>query len=137
MKHSLKHGAGYLIVDHRHSPGIAPADVAHVPGEVLTAPGGAVLERDVLTCSHCERTIVLHPLRTRDRGYCPKCHAFICDTCEGIRVKSGACVPMQQVLERAATLAERHLGQPDHPALEALTDLAALTAPGAPRVTLT
>lgn len=96
MKHSLKHGAGYLIIDHTNSPG------TRAVGE------GQIFERDILVCSHCERTIVLHPLRTRDRGYCPKCHAFICDACEEMRARAGgSCVPMKQVLDRAEEVAEK------------------------------
>ena len=136
MKKSLKHGAGYLVIDHSNSPGLTPRDVAHIPGAVAVGEG-EVFERDVLVCSHCERTIVLHPLRTRERGYCQKCYAFICDACEVVRVKTGACVPMKQVLDRAATVAEKYIGQPDHPAATAVNDLASLTQPDEPHVVLT
>jgi hypothetical protein len=103
---SLKSGAGYLIVDHRDSPGLTPADVAHVPGAIPVG-AGSLLERDVLTCSHCQRGVILEPLRTRDRGYCPKCDHYICDACETIRVKTGACVPMVQQLDQLQTAAEK------------------------------
>jgi predicted metal-binding protein len=81
---------------------------------------------------------VLHPLRTRDRGYCQKCHAFICDSCEVTRVaSSGACVPWKQVMDRAAEIAERHAGQLDHPELASLSDVDSLTRPNEPKVVLT
>jgi ribosomal protein S27AE len=115
---SLKHGAGYLHIDHRDSPGLTPADVAHVPG-ALAVPGGSVLERDVKVCSHCERGIVLQPLRTRDRGYCGKCNHYICDGCESIRVKTGECVPMRKIIDITQNHAEKFIGKEDSP--EALT----------------
>lgn len=111
---SLKQHAGYLVVDHTNSPGIRPEDVAHVPG-VLAVPGGGLLERDVKMCSHCQRGILLEPLRTRDRGYCGKCDKYVCDGCEAIRVKTGACVPMAKKFDTAQAIVEKFAGQPDHP----------------------
>ena len=100
MKKSLVHGAGYLEIDHRDSPGLTPQDVAHVPGAVVVGKGEQ-FKADVLTCSHCQRGIVLNPARVRPRGYCPKCHHYVCDGCEAVRVKTGACVPMAQQQEEA------------------------------------
>ena len=114
MKHSLRQGAGYLQIDHTNSPGLTPADVACLPGTVAVG-AGEVYERDTLQCTHCQRMIKLHPLRTRDRGYCPKCDHYICDPCEEIRKNSGACVPMAKVFDRVQAHAEKFAGQPDHP----------------------
>jgi hypothetical protein len=123
---SLKQHAGYLQIDHRDSPGLTPADVAHVPGSIPVA-GGSLLERDVLTCSHCQRGVILEPLRTRDRGYCPKCNHFVCDSCDTSRVKTGACVPMKQVLDVAQNHADKFVGKADHSdATIILTDGAAV-----------
>lgn len=122
MKHSLADGSGYLSIDHTESPGLTPADVAHVPG-AMAVPGGALLERDVQQCSHCQRAVVLNPGRVRARAVCLKCHHFICDGCEAIRVKTGECVPFKAVLDRAVDVAEKYAGQPDHPAAQiVLTD---------------
>jgi predicted O-linked N-acetylglucosamine transferase (SPINDLY family) len=103
---SLKHGAGFLSIDHRDSPGLSARDVAHVPGAVAVG-AGRLYERDVKVCTHCQRAIVLEPLRTRDRGYCNKCDHYICDHCEAIRVKTGACIPFLQTLDRMQALAEQ------------------------------
>jgi len=119
MKRSLSHGSGYLEIDHRDSPGLTPADVAHLPG-TLAIGAGERLERDVQTCSHCQRGVALNPGRVRARAFCPKCHHYICDACNAIRVKSGACVPMAAVLDDAASIAMKYLHQPDHP--DAVTD---------------
>jgi hypothetical protein len=109
-KKTLVSGAGYLVIDHRDSPGLTPEDVAHVPG-ALVAPGGEVLERDVLQCAHCQRSVVLHPLRTRPRSYCAKCDHYICDD----PICNRECRPFAHVLDRAASIAEKFAGQPDHP----------------------
>jgi hypothetical protein len=98
MKQSLRSGAGYLVVDHSNSPGLTLEDVAHVPGAIAVG-AGRKMERDVMNCSHCQRAIVLQPLRVRDRGYCPKCNHYICDGCETIRVRTGACVPFVRLAD--------------------------------------
>lgn len=113
---SLRRGAGYLQIDHTNSPGISADDVARLPfpGAVV-APGGTVTERDIKQCSHCQRGIVLEPLRTRERGYCPRCNHYVCDQCEAIRVKTGECVPFPAVLDKVHTHIERFQGREDHP----------------------
>lgn len=123
MKRSLADGSGFLEIDHRDSPGLTPADVAHIPG-AIAVPGGSLLERDIQQCSHCQRGVVLNPGRVRARAVCPKCYHYLCDECEALRVKTGACVPFKAVLDRAATITEKFLGQPDHPeAAIVLTDV--------------
>jgi len=132
VKRSLSHGAGYLVVDHRDSPGISPADVAHVPG-AIPVPGGELLERDAIVCAHCQKIVVLEPGRVRARAHCPKCDAYICDACEAARVAAGgACVPFKAVLDHAAEIAEKHSGDPEHPALTALEDPTTLQTDAAP-----
>jgi hypothetical protein len=111
---TLSQGTGYLVIDHRDSPGLSPADVAGVPG-AIAAPGGVLTEHDVAMCSHCQKGVLLHPGRVRARAVCPKCHHFICDRCESIRVASGVCRPFEAVLDDAAERATKYAGQPDHP----------------------
>ena len=43
------------------------------------ASGGGVSELPTITCCHCQRIVVLNPLRTRERGYCRKCDHYVCD----------------------------------------------------------
>lgn len=124
MRRSLRHGAGYLIVDHSASPGLTPADVAGVPGAVAV-PGGATFERDLIACSHCERVIKLDPTRTRERGHCPKCDHYVCDWCNAMRIKTGECLPMDKVLDLAQRHYEHFIGREDHP--QALTPDVLLT----------
>lgn len=66
---------GNLLIDHR-------------------AGGGKLFEADTSTCAHCQRVVILHPDRTRLRGYCPKCDHYVCDNCAG-----GECTPFARILE--------------------------------------
>lgn len=101
---SLKAGAGYLLIDHSNSPGLTAEQLAHMPGAPVVGKG-KIGEWDIKVCSHCQREIRLEPLRIRDRGHCPKCHHYVCDHCDTIRVKTGVCTPMAQILD---TLQERY-----------------------------
>lgn len=81
---------GYLLIDDR-------------------ASGQGMFESATNTCSHCQRIIVLNPLRTRERGYCPGCDSYICDTCEAARVAGGyTCMPMAQVFDEEEERILRH-----------------------------
>lgn len=137
MKHRLSDGAGGLIIDHTNSPGITPADVAHVPGAIVVGEGQK-LEVEIWTCSHCERGVLPNPLRQRPRSVCLYCYHYICGHCEVIMRATGQCTPMQRTLDRAQAILEKHAGQPDHPELAKATDLDTLThEPAAPRIVLT
>lgn len=137
MKHSLKHGGGFLEIDHRESPGLTPADVAHVPGAIAVGKGEH-FETDVYQCSHCQRAVVLRAAAGKmvERGYCPKCDHFICNACEKLRAATGGqCVPFKAVLDKAAEIVEKFVGQPDHP--DAAIDAEKLAQPGPPKIVLT
>ena len=53
-------GRGTLMIDNRVS-------------------GGELIERETLTCLHCNSVVVLHPGRTRQRGFCFTCNGYVCD----------------------------------------------------------
>lgn len=95
---------GYLIVDHRGSPGTTEV------GE------GQVVELATSTCSHCTRVVVLNPKRTRERARCHNCFRYVCDTCAGILKAGGACLTFDKLadetFERAAR--EKLLGDLNH-----------------------
>jgi len=122
MKRSLKHGAGYLVIDHRDSPGVTPADVAHVPGQPIPPVGqGQLYEVDVLTCAHCQTVVLLNLKRTRPRGFCAKCNHYICDN----PVCHATCAPIAKVFDEAEALAAHGLvarGQPRREAEDARAD---------------
>lgn len=73
---------GYLMVDHRASPGL-PEDVARLVGYDPRLSGeGKVYEADTMTCAHCRGVVVRNIFRTRERHSCVKCgDHYICDGC--------------------------------------------------------
>lgn len=82
MTLSSKRDGGYLMVDHRASPGL-PEDVARLVGYDPKFCGeGKLFEAATLTCSHCKTAVVKNPLRTRERHFCAACSGhYICDGC--------------------------------------------------------
>lgn len=88
----------YLMIDHRESPGISEEEAARVKGTIPVGKG-KLFESATVRCAHCWRHIVLNPLRTRERGYCPKCDRYVCDECEAVRVATGVCRPWQKVID--------------------------------------
>lgn len=61
---------------------------------------GAKEEFATITCSHCNRVVVLNTLRTRARAYCQKCDHYICDGCGTIAASTMECAPLKAVLDR-------------------------------------
>lgn len=85
------------MIDHRSTLGVSAEAVALVGLPV--GAGSGLFEAPTFTCSHCPRIVVLHPMRTRERGHCVKCDHYICDSCEAIRVATGVCRPFKQQAE--------------------------------------
>lgn len=65
MPRSLRSQEGWLMIDNRCS-------------------GGGLQEMPTATCSHCHAQVLLNPLRTRERNFCRKCYAYVCDRAECI-----------------------------------------------------
>ena len=91
---------GYLLIDHRAGDGLS-CDLVQKSGlDTMPLRLGSVFESATLTCSHCQRQVILRPDRSRERGYCPKCDHFVCDRCEVIRIANGgACRTFKQVMD--------------------------------------
>jgi hypothetical protein len=90
---------GYLLVDHSAAPGVA-REIATGNGNAPPVAAGRTFEAPTITCSHCQRVVIVNPLRTRERAYCPKCDHYICDECEARRVAmGGACKTFKQVMD--------------------------------------
>jgi len=97
--------AGYLMVDHRASPGI-PADKARAMGLDPSLVGeGKMMEADTLFCAHCNTPVIINPLRTRARAHCMACSgAYICDLCDGERRRPDyQHLPFRQIVDLVAT----------------------------------
>ncbi len=112
---TLTSGGGYLIIDHKESPGLTPEDVAKSPGAIAVG-AGQFFETDTKICSHCSRQVIIE-IRTKGAqpAVCPKCHAFICKRCDKLRMKTHECIPMLKRIEEAVNISQKFVGQPDHP----------------------
>lgn len=84
---SKKSHEGYLLVDHRASPGL-PEDIAVKAGlDPRMTSEGKVYESATIGCCHCGGVVIKNPLRVRDRAHCVQCDKYICDWCDLARSK--------------------------------------------------
>lgn len=99
---------GYLLVDHRASPGL-PEEVARWAGyNPALCREGKVYEVDTLCCSHCNACVVPNIHRTRPRALCLECDNirghYICDGCDYLRTQPGYVHrPFTQVIDETLT----------------------------------
>lgn len=93
---------GYLLIDHKFSPGITPEQAAHaaaISGRAVPVVGKDTLwESATVTCLHCNAVVILNPNRTRPRHYCAKCDGYICDGCDALAAQYG-CRPFEKLLD--------------------------------------
>lgn len=76
---------GYLLVDHRNSPGLSEEDahrMGYLPDQVRE---GKIYETSTIGCPHCGCVVVKNPYRVRARGHCIQCDKYICDACDYAR----------------------------------------------------
>ena len=94
MPRSLRNHEGYLLLDHRASPGVI-GDAHFLPvGE------GQKLECPTYTCSHCGTIVIVNPNRVRVRAWCAGCDHRICDRCDMLkRANGGVCKTLKQTLD--------------------------------------
>lgn len=85
----VRGGRGYLMIDNR-------------------ASGGELLEFKTLTCAHCNQVVALNPKRQRERGFCQKCYAYICDSV-GCNVDCNPILEGVDLAQKYATLGEPFL----------------------------
>src|ERR1700739_1888265 len=77
---------GYLLVDHRASPGLSTEQALSLGYPPNSVGEGQLYEAKTNHCSHCGTVVIINPLRTRERCYCVFCNKYICDNC-GIEMK--------------------------------------------------
>jgi len=77
---------GYLMVDHRASPGLTPEQAVSLGYHPTQVAEGQLFEAKTNHCSHCGTVVIMNPMRTRDRSFCVSCNKYICDNC-GIQLK--------------------------------------------------
>ena len=95
MIHSQRSQEGYLIIDHRDSPGVTTPVKQHDGTWSPILPAGVAWESAVKDCCHCQVRVILNPDRSRPRGYCAKCDAYLCDACTAL----GECRPFAKVID--------------------------------------
>lgn len=86
---TLKEQEGYLLIDHRNSPGIKGLP--------------PVLEIATFTCKHCQRIVIKNPDRQRERTFCRGCQHLICDNCAAIKAQTLTCRTFDQVVDELLT----------------------------------
>jgi hypothetical protein len=79
---SQKSREGYILLDHRASPGFTEEQARTLNLPYEQTKEGAMFEAASLTCAHCKCAVIKNPLRTRERAHCFKCNHYICDLCE-------------------------------------------------------
>ena len=72
---------GYLMVDHRASPGLTPEEAMALGYTNATVGEGQLYETKTNHCSHCGTVVIMNPDRTRERAFCQACSKYICDNC--------------------------------------------------------
>lgn len=106
---------GYLMIDHRASPGIPPEVARQLGLDPHQVGEGKVLETSTLSCSHCGGVVMLNPARRRERAYCHKCDHYICDGCAFLAAQPTYMhLPYRAYADRVVDLAEKGviLGSP-------------------------
>lgn len=97
MSRSSRSQEGYLMIDHRASPGIS--DEVMLKQGLPAGAGKGLFEAPTFTCSHCETVVVINPLRNRERTFCGKCDHYICDRCGAVMAETKECKTYKQIIE--------------------------------------
>lgn len=98
--HSKRSREGYFLLDSRHAP---IPDATVVSKGLPPGSGRTMFEAPTYTCTHCQRVVVLNPDRSRERAYCRKCDAYICDGCGAAYAASGGtCNSFARLLDEVA-----------------------------------
>lgn len=81
---------GYLLVDHRDSPGIE---------DQIGCGGGRLFEVATYSCCGCQRGIIKNPDRSRARNYCRAHDKYMCDGCALTYKVTGVHKSYKQVMD--------------------------------------
>lgn len=67
----------------------------------LVDPDAGKKESDVLTCSHCQRVVLIRPFAALEDsgGFCRACMKFVCPDCEKARAEGAPCIPFEKKLD--------------------------------------
>lgn len=103
---------GYLMVDHRASPGLTPEQALRLGYHPTQVAEGRLFEAASLRCFHCGTHSIKNPMRVRERASCLACGAnYICDNCDLERKQPGYVhASFQEKVDAAHDLAIRGVG---------------------------
>lgn len=82
MTLSKRSHEGYLMLDHRASPGFTKEQAQKLGYRPEHVQEGKLFEAPTMGCHHCGTVVLINPDRKRDRAYCPHCDRYVCDNCE-------------------------------------------------------
>lgn len=95
---SLRNHEGYLLIDHRNSPGVSE-EVVNKTG-LPVGSGRGIFEAPTFTCRHCQSIGVIDPGRKNGLAYyCKGCDHLICDSCGKEKVRTGVCRTFEQRID--------------------------------------
>ena len=98
---------GYLLIDHRNSPGLPSELLAKM--KMPPESGRGVFEGPTYTCGHCQAMVLINSLRTRERHVCRGCMHVICDVCADEKARTLQCKPFNQRADEVLIAAEAAL----------------------------
>lgn len=75
---------GEIEIDHSASPGMPEQAAIKFSLDPSLTKEGKVYRAPTLGCIHCGGVVILNPMRTRNRNFCPKCNRYICDSCHAV-----------------------------------------------------
>lgn len=75
------HEGGYLIIDHRASPGMTLEEAMAAGFDPVLVREGHTLELSTMTCAHCKSVVAKNARRIRPQERCIKCDHYVCDFC--------------------------------------------------------
>jgi hypothetical protein len=91
----MKPREGYLLIDHSASPGVSQELVRSTGFAAPAVSSNQKFESPIIACAHCNTPVILNPNRTRPRGYCRKCDAYVCDN----PACNSECTPFTKTLD--------------------------------------
>lgn len=109
---SRRANEGWVMFDHRDSPGVSDNELIWFNPDMPPGSGKGLFEAPVITCSHCQRQMIVNPKRDRVRPYCRSCDHDMCDDCAMAFKVSGVHRSFKQVMDDVVNRAAKGLSIP-------------------------
>lgn len=85
------------MINHKDSPGLS--DDIVVAAGMPPGSGRGLFEAPFAKCHCCQTMLIINPLRTRERGYCPIHDKYACDWCHEKRITTGVCKSFDEIAD--------------------------------------